>query len=214
MNITYKQSQFELFPGSPGSNGETGRPRYLFANLTFSPENLIIVSIILVLVMVFCFSLGVERGRRLMRTQPLPAAEKIQASVVPVVIPPISAQPAVKNGRQIPTTFKATVTQVAELASIEQIKPVDLKTAASNKVLKEVETLVKDVYTIQVASFKQNSYAKREADVLKQKGFDIFVVPKGGHSIVCVGKFAERTDAKAYSNKIPKQYKDFVIRRL
>lgn len=176
-----------MFPGSPGSSGETGRPRYMFANLTFSLENIIIVSIVMVMVMVFCFSLGVERGRRLMRPQSMPV-EKVQPAVVPAIVVPqaVTQKPGVK-----------TEAVVAAQPATQEVLPV-----------------LKDVYTIQVASFKQKSFAQKEATLLQQKGFDIFVVPKGGHSIVCVGKFIEKKEAQTFASKIPRKYKDYVIRRL
>jgi len=69
-------------------------------------------------------------------------------------------------------------------------------------------------YTIQVASFKSDKYAQMEADTLKKKGYEIYVVPRGSHQTVCVGNFARREDAQAFSKRLKKKYNDCVIRSL
>ena len=40
------------------------------------------------------------------------------------------------------------------------------------------------------------------------------VIPKGSHSIVCVGKFALKDQASHYLKELKKQYKDCLVRRL
>ena len=72
-----------------------------------------------------------------------------------------------------------------------------------------------NLFTIQVASFKLEKNAKREADRLRGRGHDdTFVVPKGSYSIVCVGKFIQRNEAKKFSSKLKKRYNDCLVRRL
>ena len=71
------------------------------------------------------------------------------------------------------------------------------------------------IFTIQVASFKLRKNAQREADHLKSIGHeDAFVIPKGSYSIVCVGKFAQKVEAKKFSSKLSNRYNDFLVRRL
>ena len=71
------------------------------------------------------------------------------------------------------------------------------------------------LFTIQVASFKQEKYANQEADRLRQNGHsDTFVIPKGDYSIVCVGKFIGKDEAKKFSGKLKKRYNDCLVRRL
>ena len=71
------------------------------------------------------------------------------------------------------------------------------------------------LFTIQVASFKLKANAQREAARIKRMGHeDIFVVPKGNYSIVCVGKFAQRDEAKKFSGRLKEKYNDCLVRRL
>jgi hypothetical protein len=65
MNINYKQPQFELFPANSATLEDINKPKFLLANLTFSLESLVILSILGIMVALFSFSLGVERGKRI-----------------------------------------------------------------------------------------------------------------------------------------------------
>ena len=82
------------------------------------------------------------------------------------------------------------------------------------KIKTPLEDLKNKTYTIQVASFKREEYALAEAQDLKKKGHDILVLGKGQHFIVCVGKFLSENEAKIFSGKLKKQYKDCLVRRL
>ncbi len=65
MNINYKQPQFELFPGNPDAFDDVNRPRFFLANLSLSIESLFILVILAIMIGLFAFSLGVERGKQL-----------------------------------------------------------------------------------------------------------------------------------------------------
>ncbi|MBZ0166890.1 MAG: SPOR domain-containing protein [Candidatus Omnitrophica bacterium] len=68
-------------------------------------------------------------------------------------------------------------------------------------------------YTIQVASFKTDTPAQREASWLKDKGYETFVLRKGDYSIVTVGQFNQAQEAKAFSQRLSQRYKDCLVRR-
>ena len=78
----------------------------------------------------------------------------------------------------------------------------------------EQDQILKDYYTIQVASFKLEKNALKEAESLKKDDYESFVVPKGSHTIVCVGKFLQQERAKILSKKLKKKYSDCLVRRL
>src|SRR5580698_3887877 len=65
MNINYKQPQFELFPANSATLEDINKPRFLLANLTLSVESLVIFAILGIMVSLFSFSLGVERGKHI-----------------------------------------------------------------------------------------------------------------------------------------------------
>ena len=193
MNINYKQSQFELFPGTTGSSADVGKPRYLFANLTLSMENVVVIGIITLMTMVFAFSLGVEKGKKitgfsssqselhplLTKAAPAAAAAIPAKNAVAVKVNPSLKTPA-------GTTSPAQINQVKE----------------TNK-----------PYTIQVASFKDDQYAQKEASTLKNKNLDSFVVTKGNFFIVCIGKFSKKEEASGLLVKLKRTYNDCLVRR-
>lgn len=69
-------------------------------------------------------------------------------------------------------------------------------------------------YTIQVATYQTKTYARQEANNLKKKGFLAVVIPKGVHTILCVGNFTDKGAARALLAQLKKRYRDCFIRRL
>lgn len=65
MNINYKQPQLELFPAKSSTLEDVNKPRFLLASLTLSLESLVILSILGIMVALFSFCLGIERGKHL-----------------------------------------------------------------------------------------------------------------------------------------------------
>src|ERR1700689_2782171 len=101
MNINYKHPQFELFPANSATLEDINKPKFLLANLTLSLESLVIFTILGIMVALFSFSLGVERGKHIAaqaldervsaawnvsaRTVAVPVAEVVAPAVAPAV---------------------------------------------------------------------------------------------------------------------------------
>ncbi len=205
-----KPTQIELFPGSSREQVPHTPSSCLKGNLTVSFESIVVLTIAVVIVMIVSFSLGIEKGKRLSQAAERPVRE------VAVIAPRSTAVPQPEERPQ------ASNYQVAN--KIEQIVPLSvavipeqktIETSDAQVAVEEVpEKTVDKFYTIQVASFKKRKFAQEEAMALKDKGYDIMVVPKGKYSIVCVGKFSLKEDAKIVSQELKKKYKDCLIRRL
>jgi cell division septation protein DedD len=69
-------------------------------------------------------------------------------------------------------------------------------------------------YTIQLASYKSNSHAQKEAAVLKQKGYSPLLLTKGEYIVLCVGNFSNKQNAQSLLPELSKRYGDCRIRRL
>jgi hypothetical protein len=100
MNINYKQPQFELFPANSATLEDINKPRFLLAKLTLSIESLVILAILGIMVALFAFSLGVERGKSIAAQtldERVSAAWNVGARTVasiPAVVPAVRmAQP-------------------------------------------------------------------------------------------------------------------------
>ena len=69
-------------------------------------------------------------------------------------------------------------------------------------------------YTIQIATYQTKTYAQKEADSLKKRGFAPLILPKGTYTIVCVGNFSDQKTAKPLLSELKKRYQDCFMRRL
>lgn len=84
---------------------------------------------------------------------------------------------------------------------------------------KGVQAILKEApkngsYTIQVASISQSKNVKKELSNLKNKGFSAFSLLKGKYTVICVGRFNDRKEAKGRLEKLKSSYPDCQVRRL
>lgn len=240
MNIKYigdkKQAQFELFPNEYWK-GQDDLKRGFCRSITLSIEGIVVLCIILVIAGVWIFSLGVERGKRIAVRNgydndgttlnvdgnakrwsiALVDGDSNEQTVVPApstresgVIKTVAAN---KNNSESADADSVKIDnhRMKALSQDRGKSIVSNDTVQTNKILEKDN---KRYYTIQVASFKKEKNAKIEAERLKGIGVDIFVLPKGEYSIVCIGRFMKKDDAKEFSVKIKDRYKDYLIRRL
>jgi len=205
MNINYRrQFQFELFPGSSRNSHQTGKSSRVTKGLTLSPENIIVLCIIFIMTLVLFFSFGVEKGKRVA----LPSDAQSKTDAIRAEEAAVTEQPH-------------SVMQAQQKEEERAVLPVDipenLLDASESAFRPPFEGISgqEKLFTIQVASFKLEENARREADRLKGIGHgDAFVVPKGSYSIVCVGKFMQRDEAKEFSRRLKDRYTDCLVRRL
>lgn len=200
-------TQFELFPFLQGRYTHVARPRYLLKDLTLSVENTIVLGIIFIMAVVLFFSFGVERGKRIVRKALSETSG--QANAAALIIPPAAAASA-----DAQADIKAQKANAPDTRGVVADKSVEVPSRKMDVYPSPEKKKEGGVFTIQVASFKERQNAQKEAKRLEAKGYKIFVLPKGNHSIVCVGKFALKDEAAEFSNKLKKSYNDCVVRRL
>ena len=183
-----------MFPETEERQEKAHQAGFLFSSLTLSLENIIIVGILVGMGMILFYSLGVERGKKSLLADI--GSDQRKGAV---------AAEAFEREVSVPPQVETRVTAPMEEKKI------------SEKVLDvfEEQTIVlnDEGYTIQVASFKTEKYAKKEAMNIGNVGHEIFVMPKGDYSIVCVGKFDEKNKAEMVLTNLRKKYKDCRIRR-
>jgi cell division septation protein DedD len=202
MSSFHKPTQIELFPSPEEKPASGRRSRVFFCRLTLSTESVVILAIAIIILMVVSFSLGIEKGRRLVKgaaaKRPALAAEPVARGLA-AVAPAAAAEPE-------PAPAAAPVAE-APPARPDAEAPAP---ASETGPKKDVDNF----YTVQVASFRTEKYAREEAMKLKGQGYDTLVVEKGKHSIVCVGKYSVEEEAKVASRQLRKTYKDCLIRRM
>ena len=192
-------TQLELFSQTKAAAGLIPHARHSFLGFIWSYEKAILIIVGFIITAMVSFALGVERGKKIitMKSRPHPfmaSGEKVTNKAanqesMPVIVPaPAKPEP-----------------QVQPLPVIKEEEP-----AAPAVLAKEPP----GSYTIQVASFKQETRAQQEMDSLKKKGLVASVLTKGQYLIVCVGNFVKKDEARNLLSELKKRYQDCFIRRL
>jgi len=203
MNINYKEAQFELFPAAVNAPDETKRPHFMAARFNLSIENLVIFSISSIMVVIFTFSLGVERGKRMASRETSDAGTQEVSSRVVAPADPVKA---------VPVQVQKTMDKAIAAAALKKGVVVALPAA----VVSSAGAVSKPAggFTVQVASYKTEKSAQKEVQALLKKGYKAFVLPRGQHVILCVGNFQKKEDASILGKKLKSNYQDFLVRRL
>lgn len=226
MNINYKQAQLELFPGESKMVLDANKPRYLFANLTLSFENLVVVSMLALLALLFSFSLGVERGKTIvnLNTQEIISVEKkmpkVQKNVTdkrriePSMTVPLATTASIES-KGAPVHYRLETTSTIP-TSVVSSNPQDLAVAVQKNLMNTPKPVLsaKEEYTVQIASYKTEGVALRANSSLQKKGWTGFVMQKGDYFILCAGKFSDKNEAQKALGQLKKQYNDSLVRRL
>ena len=183
MNINYKQPQFELFPANSATLEDINKPKFLLANLTLSVESLVIFTILGIMVALFAFSLGVERGKHV-------AAQALDERVS-----------AAWNVGARTVAVPAAVTIPVQRMVIPQ------------RPLMNHGFMPGTRYTLQAATYGNEEYARQDAVLLKEKGFNSFLIKSGKYWILCVGNFNNKESASVLLKKLPGTYRSSQVRR-
>jgi hypothetical protein len=184
MNINYKQPQFELFPANSATLEDINKPRFLLANLTLSLESLVIFTILGIMVALFSFSLGVERGKHV-------AAQALDERV----------SAAWNVGAR-------TIAAPVAVAVAPEAVPVPVERPMVNRVF-----LPGTRFTLQAATYGNEEYARQDALVLKAKGFQSFLIKSGKYWLLCIGNFNNKEGAASLLRKLPSEYRSSQVRR-
>jgi SPOR domain len=184
MNINYKQPQFELFPANSATLEDINKPKFLLANLTFSLESLVILAILGIMVALFSFSLGVERGKGL-------AAQALDERV----------SAAWNVGSR---TLAQPAPAAAPSATVQAPKPLINRGFFWGTGMR---------YTLQAATYGNEEYAQQDAMLLKREGFQPFLIKNGRYWLLCIGNFSNKESASGYLRKLPPDYRSAQVRR-
>ncbi len=195
MNINYKQPQFELFPANSATLEDINKPKFLLANLTLSIESLVIFTILGIMVALFSFSLGAERGKHA-------AAQALDERV--------SAAWNVKARTVAAPAVAVTAAAAVAPATAPVQKTVALQRQAKNYgVIQGSRTR----FTLQLATYGSEKYARKDAMILKAKGFQSFLIKSGKYWLVCIGNFNSKENAAGFLKKLPANLRASQVRR-
>lgn len=220
MNINYKEPQFELFPANSASLEDINKPKFLLASLTLTTESLVILVILAIMIALFSFSIGVERGKHL-AAQSLD--EKVSAawgvSKRPVAVAPAVATIPSVNTNQSVTIKSLNKTPVVHPMLNSTVVKTPLAKPTNTKLLAVPAAPVANSvsagkWTVQLATYKSENYAQQEALGYKSKGVPVFIIKFKEYYLVCAGQFASQVQADAFAKKIPGKKQGSQVRRI
>ncbi len=183
MNINYKQPQFELFPANSATLEDINKPKFLLAKLTLSVESLVIFTILGIMIALFSFSWGVERGKHL-------AAQALD--------------------ERVSAAWNVGARTLAPVA-VARVPLVRMAPAQRSWVNHGFISGTR--YTLQAAAYGNEEYARADALRLKGKGYQSFLIKTGKYWLLCVGNFNNKTSAAVFSRKLPGEYRLSQVRR-
>lgn len=194
MKFKDNQVQPELFSDISSLTKKKKRARLLSPSfqIALSHDNAIFLGIFLVMLMVFAFSFGVEWGRRSFREIMSPEKKQIVG---------------LDKKREVSNLVLKTKKLDSEDKNAPKVKREELLEAI--KTDKD-----KRRYTIQVATYRKETFAQREASNLKELGLQIHIVRRSGLIEVCVGDYSNREEAKRLLKELKKRYGDCFIKNL
>ena len=157
--------------------------------LSTTVEQIILISILLILAGCLIFFLGVLRGKAL-GVQKKTASERVAVQTEPAPVPHRAAPPAAS----------VQPTPVPAVKAVEK-PPLNADIARP--------------YTIQLVTYKKKDLADKEVAGLQKAGFYSFLIPSGSYYQVCVGQYQNKDDAKKDIKILGSKYKykDSFLRR-
>ncbi|MFH1397470.1 MAG: SPOR domain-containing protein [Candidatus Omnitrophota bacterium] len=217
-----RSSQLELF--SQGRDALTdGAPRCDgFLARIHNYEKVIIGIIAFIISGAIIFCIGVEKGKAIGRANSFKRWDVV-SKTAGFTLPDRQAvgkqasaavRSALPVGRQtLPLKPQETLIKPAALENVAPAPQPVIKKEESAVALESKST---ESYTVQVASYKNNITAQKEAQRLRKSGLESLVLAKGKYSVVCIGSFTEKNKAQEVLLKLKtkKQYQDCLLRRL
>lgn len=189
-------AQLEMFNDDESSladkGGYGGDP--LRVKIVRGYQKLILKGIALIFISLVAYSRGVEKGKQ--------QAVSLAGTLNQKAVVSDAAVHAVSSG----------ITPAAAREPIGVINTSPVMPAQSITVTNP-ET-GKPNYTIQVASISKNANVKSELARLRNKGYTAFSLVKGKYTVICVGRFEAKVDARDKLEKLKSRYPDCQIRRL
>ncbi|MEW5757924.1 MAG: SPOR domain-containing protein [Candidatus Omnitrophota bacterium] len=197
VNFFKKETQLEIFDTKINTNEEKINKFLLLFQHLVKYEKVIFSFIGVAVTFLIAFSIGFERGKNINVVQIKKTNQ--QSNKIIVKEKAIDKDTSKQNkGKNKTETTYVTVVKKELPKQIEQ----------------PVRNIEKGAYVIQVATYFKDSFAKKEALNLKNKGFNTLVKNKGKYIILYVGNFNTKTNAENSLKKLKANYRDCFIKKL
>ncbi len=186
--------------------------------ITLSNEQLIFAFIGLIILLVTCFSLGVERGKRIVAGKQWRPEEEAVAEKGVIT----------EEKMQVALVKEKTQALVEPQAPVKPQRPVKLQSPVEPQAPVKLQRPVKDnkvpekitvaqkktlPFAVQVAAYTGNNQAEKEKRLLESKGYGVEIAKSGKYFVIYVVGFADRKEAGIALEKLRERYKDCFVRK-
>ena len=186
MTVTNHDGQLELFDLSGHPAAKLRPPSLGRLVLQIRQDQLVVASIAGLVGLTIVFALGVERGKQLVRSE------------------------RVLLAREQPLPMSASAAKTAKPPTPAPTAPV--KPSAPSRLAGSTSQASR--YAIQVVSYRQPQLAKRELDRLQATGERAFLVTRKGFTVLCVGPFPSKDNAKEKLVQLTPRYQGCFLKTL
>ena len=199
------------------------KTRFLFRSiLSIFSESFLFLAIIFMMIAIVVFIVGVERGKKLAAlTSKIPVTQSYR-------YPPFSVskeknmslslveeeKKLKENYQNLDKTKSYTISEPKKDNNFLTSRKEEIK--AEKKADAEKSPNNSDgtkLYTIQVATYREQALAQKEMQQLKKKGYSSFIIPSGKFYEVCTGSYFEKNKAYNCLKSLKKTYKDCFLRK-
>jgi len=166
----------------------------------FSADKLILAVIFFIVCIIISYSIGIETGKSIKLSEI--KAEQAQFET------PIDMANIQKDllEKEIPTNTKPKKTG---------------SKSAENKISGTQQPPVQDnepkpgpFYTVQIATYSNEKFAKKKAEELKKEGLASFLIKKGKYEVLYVGKLEDKSAAQKQEQALKKKYPDCLVKKI
>lgn len=204
MRIPEKEKQLSFFHINESENEKIAKRTYYF-----SIDVIILGAIFFVLMLIFSFILGVEKGKSYVYRKINYEKSKLSLNQAKNITQP-------QNKNHLISVSGENNTDKVDKNSFPESQSQNKETPKNNLNGNEndEEEYKNFSYIIQVASYLKEKYAKNEVNRLTRQGYKAFFLKKGKYIAVYVGKFKNKTKALHNMQILRKYYKDCILRKL
>ena len=177
------------------------------------PDHAVLGLILLLIGTSVVFAVGMERGKRLVRTEPgvlepLAAVPQRQASAASPG-EALATRPVI-GGKDGSATPPAPAREALDRpgAPMTNIAPTQPPRKPSKM------SAPKSRFAVQVVSYRQMKLAKRELQRLQQRGETAFLVTRQDRTVLLIGPFVDKERASSKLASLKRHYQDCFVRTL
>ena len=205
-----QENQLELFDLRNQSAPKVRREALGRILLQLRYDQMVLVSMAVVLGVTVIFACGVERGKVLVRSE-----RSMLVRQQPAAPTPQPSEPAARPAAPQPAPVALPSTAAVKKANERPAQAPGPKVKTPTRVVgAPASGSERSRYAVQVVTFTQARAAKQEMDRLHAKGERAFLVMRDGRTIVYVGPFPSKSNAADKVTTLKSRYQDCFVRTL